>query len=166
MFYLSSIHLPPPLYTWPCNSCQRCMGTIPLRSLTPLQTCKQARPQNILCLEQGTIVLSVHFEYYHIQQEVCTNTTPKIILILGTEGTFFCFVIHFQYHIHTVYCPIYYPLRPISTLPNGCTTYYPLWADLYCCLYLFMYCCRLHMISHPKAEWRCQYWLSLDLCRP
>ena len=35
----SSIHLPPPpLYTWPCNSCQRCMGTIPFRSLTLFQT--------------------------------------------------------------------------------------------------------------------------------
>ena len=34
----SPIHLPQSLHTWPCNSCQRCMGTIPLRSLTLLQT--------------------------------------------------------------------------------------------------------------------------------
>ena len=73
-----------------------------------------------------------------------------------TGYTIFCFVIHFQYYIHT-----------FSTLPNGCTTYHPPWADIYCCLYLFVYVLLqvAQDFTPPKLSGRANIDWSLDLCR-
>ena len=68
----SSIHLPPsPLYTWPCNSCQRCMGTIPLRSLTLFQT----------------TVSSIHYPRGNRTPTSCMNVTLLCSFVFSIRDT-------------------------------------------------------------------------------